>query len=358
MRILLFIPSLNSRGGVERATVSLANALSQQPDIQVSILLFENITDPFFSLNENIDIFSLNIRHYKRSYLSVIRGIFKSLLNDVDFFITVETMSLIFSFIPYVLTRKKTKLKVWEHFNFKNDNGRKARRWLRVLAAKKANLIVLLTKRDEDQWLEELNIKANITHIHNVSPFIKYENSYDITSKNIISIGRYTRVKGFDRLIEIWEIFQKKYDGSDWVLNIVGYGEEKESLEHLIEISGVTNIFLTSSNDVENDYRSASFYCMTSYFEGLPMVLIEAQSFGLPCVAFDVFTGPSEILDESTGILIKDGDLESYADAIYKLASNPELRNEMSFNAFEARRRFSEQVVAERWIDELNKLTY
>lgn len=358
MKILVFIPSLINKGGVERATVNLANALSKYPNIMVTILVFNTESESSFKLSKSVDVLSLNIFDYKKQYLLVIKRIYQLLKSDYDFVITVETISLLFSFIPYLLTRNKNKLVVWEHFNFKNNNGKKIREWLRILAAKQADMVVLLTKRDQDEWLLNLSVKARISYIYNISPFENNKQIYNIGSKNIIAVGRYTQVKGFDRLINIWTIFQNKYDVLDWNLDIIGYGEDEDKLKNLISFRNVNNINLISTENIELNYSSASFCCMTSYFEGLPMVLLEAQSFGLPCVAFDIFTGPSEIIDDSTGILIQDGNLEAYADAIYALVSNPKLRDKMSFNTFEASKRFSEKVIVKRWIDELNKLAY
>lgn len=358
MKILFFIPNINSKGGVERATINLLNALSEHSKIEVNLLLFKDIQTDSVQLNHNINISVLHITNYKKQYFSIITGIKEALKKDIDILITIETMSLIFSFIPCLLSNKNIKHVVWEHFNFRNNNGKNTRKWLRFLAAKKTDLIILLSQRDKDEWLKNIKVKAAITYIYNISPYQKKQISYNLESKTIISIGRYTRVKGFERLIKTWEIFQKKYKYkySDWNLNIIGYGQEEENLNFLIKKNNIKNIYLMSTDDIEATYKNASFYCLTSYFEGLPMVLIEAQSFGLPSIAFDIFTGPSEILSETSGVIINDGDLESFADEIYNLISNPELRKNMSFFAWEESKRFAKEAIAKKWIYELEKI--
>lgn len=357
MNVAFFIPELSNRGGVEISTINIVNALASSSKININLIVFND--DAFVSeLHPKVNITSLNIANYKKQYLTLIRR-FRHLLmsNEIDVVVTVESMSYLFSFFPLMTLRNRPKVVVWEHFNYKNDNGRKSRRFLRFLAAKSADLIVLLTERDVEEWKKNINMSAKITYIYNISTFNRFYNNYDVNSKTIISIGRYTQVKGFDRLIDIWKIFQNKYSVSDWRLNIIGYGDDKEYLQSLIDDSNVKSINLISSENIDINYVNASFYCMTSYYEGLPMVLIEAQSFGLPSIAFDIFTGPSEILDESTGILIKDSDLEAYADAIYKLISDPELRRKMSISALQASSRFSKEIVIEKWIDKLEKIT-
>lgn len=356
MKILFFIGSLNGIGGVERATINLLNGLSESKSIDITVVIFDKFSNPYFKLNENIEIVSLNVFNYKKQYIQIFFKLNKILKNNIDIFLTVETMSLLFAFLPWLLNRKKTKLVVWEHFNFRNNNGKKSRDFFRVLAARYADLIVLLTKKDKEEWHSRLSVSAKITHIYNINQFNPSENLYDLNSKNIISIGRYSKVKGFDRLIKIWAIFQQKYNCPQWSLSVVGYGEEKERLEAMISELGVSNISLMSTDNVENIYKNSSFFCMSSYFEGLPMVLIEAQSFGLPAISFDIFTGPSEILINESGIIINDDNLMQYADAIYKLISQQPLRMQMSAAAFAASKRFSKDSIISKWVIELEAL--
>ncbi|WP_218689532.1 glycosyltransferase family 4 protein [Psychrobacter sp. BF1] len=356
MNIAFFIPSLSNRGGVEISTINIINSLASNCQINLSLIVFD---DSYFvaNLDPNINVVSLNINNYKKQYLTVLIRLRLSIIKyDVEILITVESMSYLFSFFPLMALRNRPKVVVWEHFNYRNDNGRKSRRFLRILAAKTADLIILLTERDVEEWKKNIRYKAKITYIYNISTFNAVNYNYNMNSKTIIAIGRFTQVKGFDRLIAIWKIFQDKYDSLDWELHIIGYGEDKEHLYNIIKKSEAKNIDIISSEKVELNYADASFYCMTSYFEGLPMVLIEAQSFALPCIAFDIFTGPSEILDDSTGILVEDKNLEAYADAIYQLISNNELREKMSLNAYNAKDRYSKQVIAERWFQELKSM--
>ena len=77
------------------------------------------------------------------------------------------------------------------------------------------------------------------------------------------------------------------------------------------------------SKEIEKEYLRASIYAMSSYAEGLPMVLVESASFGIPSVAFDINTGPSDIIENGvSGFLVTDGDLGEYARALEKLMGN------------------------------------
>ena len=88
------------------------------------------------------------------------------------------------------------------------------------------------------------------------------------------------------------------------------------------------------SKEIEKEYLRASIYTMSSYAEGFGMVLVESASFGLPSVAFDINTGPSDIIENGvSGFLVTDGDLGEYARALEKLMGNEELRREMGAKA-------------------------
>ena len=81
------------------------------------------------------------------------------------------------------------------------------------------------------------------------------------------------------------------------------------------------------------------------------MVLVEASSCGLPCIAFDINTGPSDIIENGVnGFLVQDGDLQGYAGAMQKLMENEELRRKMGAKAKEiVEEKFSKRKVLEQW---------
>lgn len=360
MNILFFLPSALNKGGVERATINLVNALSDLQQHTILLLTFnDNREEIAFPINSDVEVLSLGITNYKVQFILLIEKFNKVLKQrDIEYLVSVESMSLMFSFLPYLLSRNKIKLIIWEHFNFGNNNGRKLRSLFRKLAAKKADLVVTLTQRDISLWKANLKMQSKIVSIFNIGTNQSTSSSvYNENSKIAIAVGRYVSVKGYERLIAAWNLFQVKYDVEDWTLFLVGYGDGRENLERYIETNNIKNVYLENGNDgVEKYFRRASFFCMSSYSEGLPMVMIEAQYFGLPCIAYDIYSGPSEILVDESGLLIDDGNQEKYADAIFKLISNKELRKAMSKNALRLASRFDGKGIANIWIEELKRL--
>ena len=107
-----------------------------------------------------------------------------------------------------------------------------------------------------------------------------------------------------------------------------------------------------NGDEVEREMLSASIFAMSSRSEGFPFVLMEAQSCGLPIIAYDVRVGPGAVVhDGEDGVLVPEGGRRQYEDKLCELMDSPELREKMSANATTAIREFSEEKVAEKWYE-------
>ena len=137
--------------------------------------------------------------------------------------------------------------------------------------------------------------------------------------------------KNFDRLLEIAKKLEERE--TNWHWDIYGDGEERKQLEEKIEKLGLgKRVSLKGAvNDLYTRYRQYMAVVMTSRYEGFPMVLIEGAANGLPMIAFDVRTGPKEIIrNGENGFLINSEDDDGMVDAIVKLMNNQQLRIKMS----------------------------
>ncbi|HHY1340299.1 TPA: glycosyltransferase, partial [Campylobacter jejuni] len=193
----------------------------------------------------------------------------------------------------------------------------------------------------------------NINVIPNFIPFIS-EKTSDYKQKNILSIGRMTSndEKGFLRLIEIWKMVQKDKKYQNWTLTIVGEGELKNTIKEKIKENKLKNIILKPfTKEIEKEYLNASIYVMTSKWEGFGMVLIESANYQFPSIAFDINTGPSDIIEnEKSGFLINDGDLDGFANKLYVLMDDENLRKTMGGGAKDiVETKFSKEVIIQKW---------
>ncbi len=98
-----------------------------------------------------------------------------------------------------------------------------------------------------------------------------------------------------------------------------------------------------------------SLHLMTSHYEELGIVLIEAQSVGLPSVTFDYEYGARDIVaDGVTGIIVPQDDEQAFTAAIQKMMYSEELRRKYGTEAVKAAGRFSRAEVMERWNSLIN----
>ena len=132
----------------------------------------------------------------------------------------------------------------------------------------------------------------------------------------ILAIGRLTEAKDFATLIRAFSIIRQYQTVR---LMILGEGEQRGSLEALLEQFGLHED-VSMPGFVDNPYaylRKASLFVLSSKWEGLPTVLIEALAVGVPVVATDCKSGPREILGGGQhGRLVPVGDSAALAEAI------------------------------------------
>ena len=162
-----------------------------------------------------------------------------------------------------------------------------------------------------------------------------------------------TYQKGFDILIDIWSEIESRDD--NWQLWIVGDGELYHQLRLNIEENGLTRVkLLGERQDIEKLLYSSSLYLMTSRFEGLPMVLLEAASVGVPIVSFDCETGPSEIVKDN-GYLIPMGNRQQFINKTLEIMNNDAERLRLGVNSSGVLSNFNKDEIVMSWISLLNK---
>ena len=219
--------------------------------------------------------------------------------------------------------------------------------------------LLLLTeelKNEIEPELIELNKKTKCLTVPN---FIKdTEDTKGIErKKQIISVGRLSVEKGFERLLLIWEKFS--VDNEGYILKIVGDGEEKEKLIQLAQSLDISDSVVftgfLSNDEVIEEIRKSKIYVMTSLQEALPMVLIESISKGTPVVAYDVRVGPRAIIKEGyNGFLIKENDIEEFIKNMNFLIKEDNIYNNMSKNAITSSILYSEEKLKDTWFKILN----
>lgn len=353
-KICFLIGNLNNSGGTERVTTLIANALAQK-NFQVSILSLTNGKQPFFELVPSIKTYSLYTENisFKKNFLGAVWLIRRFVTqNQIDTLVVVDSISCVFT-VP-ALFGLKVKHICWEHFNFKVNLGVKYRDIGRKWAAKYCDYVVTLTKRDKELWEQGIkNIKAKIIPISNPTPYENIDYVPSLEFKTVLAVGRLTYQKGFDLLIEAW--VQVCAVNHDWKLCIVGSGEDEETLKAQAKKLGVYERidFIPATKNIDLYYKTSSFFCLSSRFEGFGMVILEAQSFGIPVVAFNCDCGPNDLIQsEKNGYLVENGNINLLSTTLIK-ALQLEPNSYLSMVDFNKQliNNFHVSCLVDKWID-------
>lgn len=349
--ICFLIGNINNSGGTERVCSIIANEFAKN-GYNVSILSLVEGNKPFFKLHPNVEIYNLYSKKisFKKSFFSVVLKVRQFVKQHrINTLIVVDSISCMFT-VP-ALCGLNVKHVCWEHFNFNINLGLRSRDLGRKLAAKYCDYVITLTQKDKYLWEQGLkNIQAKVVPIANPSPYKNIENKPSLDSKTLLSIGRLTNQKGFDLLIEAWGLVCQT--NRDWILRIVGDGEDEQALKNQVKKLGISNRieFIPVTKDIEYYYKNSSFYCLSSRYEGLPMVLLEAQAFGLPIIAFDCDTGPSEIINNKNGWLVPPKSIQELSNMILEAINVDSSTYECYVkNSYSSNKRFNIDNIIYKW---------
>ncbi|WP_321332109.1 glycosyltransferase family 4 protein [uncultured Bacteroides sp.] len=371
MKIVYLMPELVGAGGADRVIIEKANYFAKQFGYEVYLITTYQKNRPFFYRpDDEVKYIDLNIdfpSQYNHSILK--RGIIyfqlireyktklSKILNDIKPDFTITTINRDIDVLHSINdgSKKIAEAHVSKDFarNLHQFSNRgmlykligyflKKRVWKSI---RKFDGLVVLTHEDAQRWQK---IKQ-ATVIPNALPFYP-EQSSNCKEKKIISVGRIAEQKGYDLLLEAWEIVIEKHP--DWSIYIYGDGELQEELSNAIDHKKLDESFkiVAPTKNIISKYLESSFYVMSSRFEGFGMVLIEAMSCGLPCVSFNCPSGPSEIIsDKEDGLLIENGNIEKLANGICFLIENEQTRIDWGQNARKNVKRFLPENVMLEW---------
>lgn len=216
--------------------------------------------------------------------------------------------------------------------------------------------VAVLTERDRAEYARLLP-GTRVVRIPNAVHSLDQVPS-DHTAKIVAAAGRLFPQKGFDLLIPAWAKLVHEFP--DWQLRIYGSGEKKAQLRALIEEHHLYNhvLLMGHTDRLDDELAKSSLYVLSSRFEGLPMVMIEAMAHALPVVSFDCPTGPADVLTHGVdGLLVPEQDPDALADALARLMGDRELRTEMGTAALLTAAAYGPDAVHPRWEALFTELT-
>lgn len=344
---ILIINNGLAGGGIERASVSLANYWAEK-EIDVTVLALYQ-SEHFYTLHTKIKFLepgfsrkNLNQFFYVIKMILFARKHIKQIQPDAILAFSEWTNPyMIFANMglpyPLFLSDRMNPLARLPYFS----------ELLRRKLYKKATGIIAQSNFAKNILFAKTKTK-NIKVIHNPVNIINKVEC--IKKKRIVTVGRLSPEKGHRFLIEAFADLKT----NEWELSIVGDGKELENLKELSKELNVEKrvIFHGHLKDFAFQLSEAAIFVLPSLKEGFPNALLEAMSVPLACITTDFFQGKNEIIENGVnGLIVKPQDAKEMTHAMELLINDESLRCKLSKNAFKVREEYSFDKIAKQYLN-------
>ena len=342
-------------GGIEKCISSLANSLVSK--YKVEILCTYKIYDKLvYNIDDNVKItfltnvipnrneFKVAIKH-KNIYMILKEGIKAIKILRLKKKVNIDAIKncksdIIIStrdYFNFLLGKYGTKTKIaWEHNHHHNN-----KKYIRNLTKSVKNIdkLILVSKDLTNfytNYFEKKHINCKCIYIPNFLDEIPKKNS-KLDNNNLISVGRLSPEKKMGDLIDVYNLVNKSK--KDTHLDLVGDGVEN------VKLHGYKG-----KDYINKLYANSSLYIMTSKTESFGLVLIEAMSYKIPCIAFSDAEGANEIIENGyNGYLIKNRDQLEMKKKIIELLNNRDELKRLGTNAKITAQKYSKDVIIKEW---------
>ncbi len=337
----------------------MANHWAEKGFAVVLISLDDPAHHPFFPLRADVTYEALDLLRHRESYLAKstrtvnqISKVHKCIVaHEPDVLIAQLDITIFLAMSATMFT--KTKVIVYEGNNPYLNTTNKYLQKINNFLYRFTDHLVLQTQQITQTFPSYLQKKISVIYNPIASPATRLDHEDYVENfyrKKIISIGRLEPQKGYDVLIKAFHLFLKDQPG--WSLTILGEGKERPNLEHLCKTLKVADKVALPGNVKEPHkiLQEASMFILSSRFEGLPNVLLEAMSIGLPVVATRCKFGPEEIIqDRVDGLLVPTEDPNALAAAMATLAIDSDLGEYLGTNAQKITDALSIDKIMQQW---------
>ena len=379
-KVYVLLVSAWGMGGTIRAGINLAGYLAARHDVEI-ISTYRRNDEPYFAFDERVKVIALDDQRkdatprHLRPLRNVLRRVPSALYHPADLrkhnhnlWTDVQLVRrlrgargiaiasrpghnilLADLAVPGLISVGLEQMNLGSH----GKNLRKAM----IRRYRKLDALAVLTEQDRAAYERAMNGTAPpMWRLPNTVRAIEPPRA-DLSAKRIFAAGRYTGQKGYDYLIHAFAPVARAHP--DWELKICGAGHARTRMLGWIDEHGIGDqaILAGPTDDVPGEMARASIYALSSRFEGFPLVLVEAMSKGMACVAFDCPTGPADIIDDHrNGLLVPAKDVEGLTAALMEMVEDEELRRRCGDAAIETARDYTMAAIGPKWEEMLQAL--
>lgn len=331
--IIFIVPSMKS-GGLERVASVFLNTIVSLGHTNV-VLINLSSTPSFYKLDDAIVYYSVSEHITKKNKISRTLSTRKWLRKIVKQYDAPKILSFgegYNAFVIFSLLGLKTNLYVANRAS-PLSSLKGFRGWVNPFFYKFTQGVFVQTHLAQT-LLQPRYKKVNFHVLPNPIDLPTAEDHFENKENVILNVGRIGGNKNQAFLIDYLQNLH--FESYDWKVHFIGDGPQRKSLEYSINNAGLSKkvTVLGTQDNVKAYYKKAKIFAFTSTSEGFPNVLLEAMSYGLPCISFDCVAGPSDLIEDGVdGFLIPLGRHDLYQEKLLKLMTDKVLWASMSDKA-------------------------
>lgn len=201
---------------------------------------------------------------------------------------------------------------------------------------------------------------SKLEYVYNPLVFSESISEEDREKKEctVLFVGRLLENhKQIIRILYAWKKIQDSHYNDGWNLVLVGEGPDKQQYQDYVKLQKLKHVSFEGYQQPLKYYRAASIFCMTSAYEGLPMTLVEALQNGVVPVVMNSFDSLHDIVvNGENGVIVPDGDIDAFANAMVKLMHDEVFRKRLSDNGIKLCLKFQVQEIVNKWEEIYKKI--